>query len=176
MVIRLLLADLDALTNNGQLITKIKCILISHCFHMQVLMRLGCWIHSVVPRFGSPFRIIIEYLIRILFASDISCKATIGGGLMVMHGHDIVIGSQVVIGKRCLIMNSVTLGNKYIGPGVQTRQPVIGDSVQIGVGAKILGPVHIGDRSAIGANAVVLSDVPDDSVAVGIPAKIYKKK
>lgn len=174
-IIGLVLSDLNEISNNGTYLSKMKCFLISHTFHMQVFIRIGCWVHKVAPRFGSPLRAIIEYLIRILFASDISCKATIGAGLFIMHGHDIVIGSKVIIGNRCLIMNSVTIGNKYIGHGVTNAQPVVGNDVNIGVGARVLGGIHIGDRSVIGANAVVLSDVPPDCFAIGIPARVIKR-
>ncbi|EES8386106.1 serine acetyltransferase, partial [Escherichia coli] len=119
------------------------------------------------------FRLVIEYSIRIIFSSDISLRARIGGGLVIMHGHDIVIGRDVVIGRNCKILNGVTLGNKDT-ESTENQQPVVGDNVIIGTGAKILGKVVIGNNVKIGANSVVISDIAPDSVAVGIPARVTK--
>ena len=78
------------------------------------------------------------------------------------------------MGSNCEIRQGVTLGGN-VGRSVDGRtQPVIGDNVRIAAGAKILGPVIVGSRTIIGANAVVLNDVPDDSVAVGVPARVVK--
>lgn len=165
-------SDLVAQTGGKSFLSKIKHALISHSFHMTLLYRIGAWIQPL-PIFGPPIRIIIEYLIRIVFASDISCRAKIGKGLFIVHGHDIVIGGDVVIGKNCKILNGVTLGNKDT-ESPANQQPHIGDNVVIGTGAKILGQVKIGNRVKIGANSVVLESMPSNCIAVGIPAKAKK--
>lgn len=123
---------------------------------------------------GSFLRVLVEYFIRVVYASDISCKAEIGGGLMLIHGHDIVIGSAVVIGKNCKIFNGVTLGSKETEFLLQD-QPCIGDNVVIGTGAKVLGKISVGNAVKIGANSVVLKNVPEKMLAVGVPAKIIEK-
>lgn len=149
----------------------ITTIFFNHSFHLVFFVRLG-QLCRTVPIIGSILGILIEYFIRIIYASDISCKAKIGGGLMLVHGHDIVIGGDVIIGKNCKIFNGTTFGNKDTETTIN-QQPVIGNNVVIGTGAKILGNITLGDNVRVGANSVVLNDIPDNSTAVGIPAKYF---
>ncbi len=102
----------------------------------------------------------------VVTGADIPINAKIGGGLMIPHPNGIVIHADCSIGPNCLLFQQVTLG--HAGTGV----PVLGGHVDIGAGAKILGPITIGDDARIGANAVVLIDVPAGMTAVGVPAKI----
>jgi len=145
-----------------------------HTFHLILLYRFGNFVYLKIPYIGSIIRFIVEYLIRIIFGSDISCKAKIGKGFKIMHGHDIVIGSNVIIGDYCKIFNSVTLGNKNTEI-LESFQPKIEDNVVISTGAKILGEITIGSNSIVGANSVVINDIPKNSIAVGIPSKVIKK-
>ena len=103
---------------------------------------------------------------------EIHPGAKIGKRLVIDHGMGIVIGETAEIGDDCLIFHGVTLG----GTGKETgkRHPTIGNNVLIGTGAKVLGPFRVGDNSRIAANSVVLSEVPDNSTAVGVPAKIVR--
>lgn len=98
--------------------------------------------------------------------ADIPLVSKIGGGLMMPHPNGIVIHPDAVIGPNCMILQQVTLAIKDGGA------PHIGGHVDIGAGAKLLGPLHIGAHATIGANAVVLCDVPEGATAVGIPARI----
>lgn len=164
--------DLSAFTKDGNSLAKVKCVLISHTFHLVLLYRFGC-VLAKFPVIGSLFRVVLEYFIRIIYASDISLKSKIGPGLMIVHGHDIVIGGDVKIGKKCKILNGVTLGNKDTESPIN-QQPIVGDNVVIGSGAKLLGAIQIGDNVVIGANSVVLRSVPTNVVVAGIPAKIVK--
>lgn len=167
--------DLRAKVAENSPITLLKTFLLSHTFHLVLLIRLGAFFRGSVPFVGGAAGILIEYIIRILYASDISCLAKIGPGFNVMHGHDIVIGSGVIIGERCKIFNGVTLGNKDTETS-QIQQPWIGNDVVIGTGAKLLGKIKVGNGSTIGANSVVVKDVPENCVTAGIPAKIIKYK
>jgi serine O-acetyltransferase len=101
--------------------------------------------------------------------ADIPLDAEIGGGLLIPHPNGIVIHPHAKIGPNCLIFQQVT-----IGAGTGEGLPVIEGHVDIGAGAKIIGGVHIGAHARIGANAVVIDDVPGCSTAVGIPAKVRR--
>ena len=166
--------DLMRYVSNGSPIMGLKVILTSHAFHMVIAIRLGSFL-AKIPFFGFILRVMFEYFIRVFFSSDISLKAKIGSGLMILHGHDIVIGSEVIIGQRCKIMNGVTLGNKDTEVG-SNKHPIIGDDVVIGTGAKILGGITVGDNSRVGANSVVLKNVEEGFLAVGVPARTRSLK
>ena len=101
---------------------------------------------------------------------EIHPGATIGKRLVIDHGMGIVIGETAEIGDDCLIYHGVTLGGT--GKDVGKRHPTIGNKVLIGTGAKVLGPITIGDGSRVAANAVVLRDIPENSTAVGSPTKV----
>lgn len=103
---------------------------------------------------------------------EIHPGAKIGKRLVIDHGMGIVIGETAEIGDDCLLYHGVTLGGT--GKDTGKRHPTIGSNVLISAGAKVLGPFKVGDNSRIAANAVVLSEVPPDSTAVGIPAKIVR--
>lgn len=106
-----------------------------------------------------------------LSGTDIALGATIGTNLMLPHPNGVIIHEKSVIGDDCMIMQQVTLGQLAVA-----HAPLVGCGVYIGAGAKVLGNIKIGDKAAIGANAVVLSDVPDGTRAVGIPARLLPKK
>ena len=147
------------------------------CFNHQKQMRLLMLIGQkclYIPIIGNFLSVMFEYIIRIIFSSDISCKAKIPNDIIFVHGHDIVIGADVKIGKNCKIFNGVTLGNKYT-EDVPNDQPTIGDNCIIATGAKVMGGITVGDNCTIGANAVVITDIPPNSVAVGVPARTLIK-
>jgi serine O-acetyltransferase len=97
----------------------------------------------------------------------------IGKGLCIYHGDGVVIGEGVRVGDGLTIEHQVTLGNR-IGHADDTGYPVIGNNVFIGAGAKVLGGITVGDNARIGANAVVIRDVPPNATAVGIPARVAR--
>ena len=105
---------------------------------------------------------------------EIHPGAKIGKRLVIDHGMGIVIGETAEIGDDCLIYHGVTLGGT--GKDIGKRHPTIGNNVLIGTGAKVLGPFKVGDNSRIAANSVVLSEIPPDSTAVGIPARVVKRR
>jgi len=116
---------------------------------------------------------IFSQLGRFFTGIEIHPGAIIGKGLFIDHGMGVVIGETAVIGDNVIMYHGVTLG----GTGKHTgkRHPTIGNNVVIGTGAKVLGPIKVGDGAKIGANAVVLENVPANTTAVGIPAKILNK-
>ena len=116
---------------------------------------------------------LIKALIRVLWAAVIPYQADIGEGTFFGYqGLGIVIHKNCVIGKNCHIAQNVTLG----GTSGLKNVPVLGDGVDIGAGANLIGPIRIGNNVTIGAGAVVLQDLPDNCVAVGVPARIVKYK
>lgn len=134
--------------------------------HAIAAHRLAHWLHrhgiDFFPRF-------ISHLSRFLTGIEIHPGAQLGKGVFIDHGTGVVIGETAVVGDYTLIYQGVTLG----GTGKETgkRHPTIGQQVVIGAGAKILGNIHIGNRARIGANSIVLNDVPPNCTAVGIPSR-----
>ena len=133
------------------------------------------WAHRLthrmwrVPVLRLPARLISQAT-RAATGVEIHPGATIGRRLFIDHGMGVVIGQTAVVGDDVVLFHSVTLGGRSMTPG--KRHPTVGDRVVVGAGAKILGPVWIGDDAQIGANAVVVKDVPAGAVAVGVPAKV----
>ncbi|NLE13925.1 MAG: serine O-acetyltransferase [Clostridiales bacterium] len=115
----------------------------------------------------------ISQAARFLTGVEIHPGATIGRGLFIDHGSGVVIGETTEIGDNCTLYQGVTLGGT--GKDVGKRHPTLGNNVMVGSGAKILGPFRIGDNSKIAANAVVLEEIPPDSTAVGIPARVVRR-
>jgi serine O-acetyltransferase len=107
---------------------------------------------------------------EILYGIHIRSDIDIGPGLFINHFGCIFLGGEAKIGKNCNLHQEVTIG--YAGRGGKRGLPVIGDNVFIGPGVKIIGRIKIGNNVAIGANAVVTKDLPDNAVAVGIPARV----
>ncbi len=119
-----------------------------------------------------PISYLLYYLSRILFSTDIHPAAEIEPGVVIDHAIGTVIGSTAVIGTGTLIYHGVTLGARKLTNG--KRHPDVGRNVVIGAGAKVLGSIKIGDFAKIGANSVVLDDVPEGATVVGIPARVVK--
>lgn len=111
----------------------------------------------------------LSQLTRWLTGVEIHPGATIGRRFFIDHGMGVVIGETAEIGDDVMLYHGVTLGGRTRESG--KRHPTLGDGVAVGSGAKILGPITIGARSVVGANAVVTRDAPEDSVLVGVPAK-----
>ncbi len=120
---------------------------------------------------------LLSYISRMFTGIEIHPAAKIGKYFFIDHGHGVVIGETSIIGNNVLIYHGVTLGGTSLQKG--KRHPTIGNDVIIGAGAKILGPIKIGNNARIGANAVVTKDVKKDTTVMGIPAKeidkIHKK-
>ena len=114
---------------------------------------------------------IIANINRFLTGVEIHPGARIGKNFMIDHGNGIVIGETSIIGNNVLIYHQVTLGGTGNERGTK-RHPSICDNVMIAAGAKVLGDIHIGTNAKIGANAVVLKDVPANATAVGMPARL----
>ena len=116
----------------------------------------------------------VSQLARFLTGIEIHPGAEIGKRLMIDHGSGVVIGETCIIGDDCTIYQGVTLGGT--GKDTGKRHPTLGNNVMVGAGAKVLGPFKIGDGAKIAAGAVVLKEIPAGATAVGIPAKVVRRK
>lgn len=151
--------------------SRLEVILSYSGFHAIFLYRINhlLWkMHlPVVPRFMSQ-------LARFLTGIEIHPAAKIGKGFFIDHGMGVVVGETAEIGENVLLYQGVTLGGT--GKEKGKRHPTLGNNVVVGTGAKILGAITIGNNVKIGANSVVLNPVPDNSIVVGVPGRVIKKK
>lgn len=143
-------------------------------FRAVVVQRFGLWRMKIEPKLlRAAFSILYRMLyrkIRNSYGIELPYTVKLGRRVIFEHQHGIVIHGYCAIGDDCYIRQGVTIGNRYLDRPFEA--PKLGDRVNVGAGAKILGAVTIGDDVNIGANAVVLSDIPSGMTAVGIPAKI----
>lgn len=147
-------------------------------FRAVAVQRFGVWRMTLQPKLlRGPFSILYRALyrkIRNVYGIDLPYTVKLGRRVVIEHQGAIVIHGCCFIGDDSIIRQGVTLGNRYLERPFEA--PKLGDRVNVGAGAKILGNVTIGDGVNIGANAVVLSDIPPGMTAVGIPAKIISVK
>ena len=149
----------------------LEILLLYPSVHAIVLYRFAHMLHHHHLRF---FARMISQFARFLTGIEIHPGAQIGIGLFIDHGMGTVIGVTAVIGDYVKLFHQVTLGGVKFTHG--KRHPTIESHVEIGAGAKVLGDIIIGHHAKIGANSVVLKDVPAYATAVGIPARIVKMK
>jgi serine O-acetyltransferase len=135
--------------------------------HAIVVHRFAHWLWEHRVRWLGRF---VSHLGRFLTGVEIHPGATLGRRLFIDHGMGVVIGETAEVGDDCTLYHGVTLGGTTWKRG--KRHPSLGNGVVIGAGAKLLGPISVGDRARIGSNAVVVKDVPAGATAVGIPARI----
>lgn len=136
--------------------------------------RFGVWRMNLQPKIlRAPFSIVYRMWYRHarnVYGIDLPYSVQLGQRVVIEHSGGIIIHGSAVIGDDCILRQGVTLGNRYLDKPFDA--PRLGKRVNVGAGAKILGAVMIGDDAQIGANAVVLRDVPAGATAVGIPARI----
>lgn len=158
--------DLErVLENDPAARNKIEVFLLYPCIHALIAYRIGHFFYKHKCFFIAR---LISQLSRFFTGIEIHPGATIGKGLFIDHGMGVVIGETAEIGDDVMLYHGVTLGGT--GKHKGKRHPTVGNNVVIGSGAKVLGPINIGNNSKVGANAVVLKDVPEGATAVGIPA------
>lgn len=150
--------------------------ILSQGFWVMLVYRFGRWRYTIPFRsIRMPFSFIyhLSYkFVQIITGIELPCETKIGKNFIIDHFGGIIISGYAQFGNNCRIRNGVVIGIKHVG---DTKAPKIGHNVDIGAGAKILGDITIGNNVYIGANAVVLKNIPDNSIAVGVPAKIKKK-
>jgi len=131
--------------------------------------RLARWLmRAHIPLVGA----VLQRFIEVWTGISLPPEATVGPGFLIQHFGGIVVNGNAVIGSDCTVHHGVTIGNRVSGG----PSPRIGHRVMVGVGAVLLGGITIGDDAEIGANAVVVTSIPDGAVAVGIPARVVRIK
>lgn len=142
-------------------------------FWAMVVYRFGRWRYGVRPvilrKFFSLLYKVLYKLVQIVTGIELPCEVSVGRNFVIDHFGGIIISGFAKFGDNCRIRDGVVVGLRRVG---ENNAPIIGNNVDIGSGAKLLGPIRIGDNVCIGANAVVLCNVPDNSIAVGIPAVV----
>lgn len=146
-------------------------------FWALVIYRFGRWRYHVRPtllrKFLSLIYRVLYKIVQIVTGIELPCEVPIGKNFVIEHSGGIVVSGFAKFGVNCRIRNGVVIGLSRVS---DPCAPVFGDNVDIGAGAKVLGNIRIGNNVCIGANAVVLQDVPDNSIAVGVPAIIKTRK
>lgn len=147
-------------------------------FQAMLVYRFGSWRMSIRSRLlRAPFSVCSRALfaaVRNFYGIEIPFSARVGRRVVFEHQHGIVVHGNAVIGDDCIIRQGVTLGIRRMDR--LTEAPVLGRGVNVGAGAKILGRVYVGDHADIGANAVVLEDVPAEALAIGVPARTVSRR
>lgn len=157
----------NVMKNDPAARTKLEVLLLYQSIHVLIFYRIAHGLYKIKLFFLAR---LISQLGRFFTGIEIHPGAKIGKGFFIDHGMGVVIGETAEIGDNVTIYHGVTLGGT--GKDKGKRHPTIGNNVIIGCGAKILGPISIGDGAKIGANSVVLKNVPKGKTAVGIPAVI----
>ena len=146
-------------------------------FWVMVVYRFGRWRYGVRPgwlrKLFSLLYHVLYKLVQILTGIELPCEVPVGKNFVIDHFGGIVISGYARFGDNCRIRNGVVVGLNRVDDPVA---PVIGNNVDIGTGAKVLGRITIGDNVLIGANAVVVRDVPANHIAVGVPAQVKPRR
>ena len=149
--------------------SRLEVILCYPGFHAILFYRASHWLWRRDVKLLGRF---ISHIGRFLTGIEIHPGATIGRRFFIDHGMGVVVGETAEIGDDVTLYHGVTLGGTTWSKG--KRHPTLGDNVVVGAGAKILGPVTVGEGAAVGSNAVVVKDVPPGTTVVGIPARVVE--
>ncbi len=152
--------------------SSLEILLLYPGLHALWIHRIAHWLWTRGVGVKLPARWISQ-LARGLTGIEIHPGAQLGSGVFIDHGMGVVIGETAIVGNDVTLYHGVTLGGTSLNKG--KRHPTIGDRVTIGAGAKVLGNIEIGADSRIGANAVVVKSVPENSVVIGVPGQIVKR-
>ena len=166
-------ADINFILDNDPAArSKIEVFLLYPSIHCLIMYRVAHFFYNKKMFFIA--RAISQFA-RFLTGIEIHPGAIIGMGTLIDHGSGVVIGETSISGDRVTIYQGATIGATGNEKEFK-RHPTLGNDIVVGSGAKILGPVNIGNNCKIGANSVVLTDMPEYSTAVGVPAKIKSNR
>ena len=156
----------DYYNNKGQ----VKIIFILSFFRL--VNRLARRKHSLLWWLGVPLMVIYRVIVEYILCVELRAATQVGSGMKIEHGYSLVINDRTIIGTNFHVRHCVTIGCVKMPDGSQGPSPVIGDNVEVGANAIILGGIKIGNNASIGAGSVVTKDVPPGTIVVGNPARI----
>ena len=164
--------DLSRSTDNPTKTAALKFIITNASFKMSFWFRIGTFF-SEERCYRFLYALVFWHYKQLMYKTGIQLPigTQVGGGIKFYHFGDVVVNKNAIIGANASIYNGVTIGIN-LRPDGKAHPPVIGDNVVLCTGAKVIGNVTIGSNSVIGANAVVVKDIPENSVAAGVPAKV----
>jgi len=140
-------------------------------FRLAQALRFGPrWILPATVLYGVFYRVAVEWFLGV----ELPWKTRVGPGLRIDHGQALVVNDGSVIGAGCTLRNGTTIGLKKNRDGSLSGCPVLGDNVDVGANATLIGPIHIGSGAVIGGGAVVVKDVPQNAVVAGNPARVLR--
>lgn len=169
---------LSDLARNSQLTSSVGSELVTKLLTFATIRYQATFLYRLSARAGRISGLLgltVKQLNQLITGADIAWQARIDSGLVLFHPSGVVIGPDVVIGRDCDIQQGVTLGSSGRYGHGSADSPTIGHGVKVGAGARVIGAIVIGDSVTVGANSVVLRDVPSNSVVVGVPARIVGK-
>ena len=142
-----------------------------------LVYRFGRWRYTLRPGllrklFSLVYHVLYK-LVQIVTGIELPCEVPVGRGFVIEHSGGIVVSGFASFGNDCRLRNGVVIGLSRVD---EPCAPCFGDDVDVGAGAKILGDIRVGNHVRIGANAVVITDVPDNCIAVGVPAVIKPRR
>ncbi len=154
-------ADVIKAAIRGAVVVRHLSVTLFRC--SQIVGRRAAWLGFLLKQWN-----------HVLTGADLAWQAEVGPGLVLHHPTGVVWGPGVKLGSHCRVQQGVTIGGR--GGLKDDGSPAVGDRVTLGAGSRLLGPIEVGDDCMIGANAVVISSIPDGSTAVGVPAKVLNAR
>jgi putative colanic acid biosynthesis acetyltransferase WcaB len=143
-----------------------------------LLFRIAHWVRALPEPLwllGAPYLVVYRLWVEWGLGIELRFRTKVGPRLRLYHGQALVVHEGTVIGADCTLRQSTTIGSKTLADGTQGACPVLGDGVDVGANAVILGAIQIGDRAVIGAGSVVVKDVPVGAVVAGNPARVIRQ-
>lgn len=170
----LIYQDLSRSSDKQTKLSAFRFLITNTSFKMSFWFRVGTYLQN--KKCKLLYYLVLSYYRRIMYKTGIQLPlgTMVGEGLKFYHFGNVVINKKTKIGKNASIYNGVTIGINLSPEAEKGLPPILGDNVVLCAGAKVIGNVNVGNNCVIGANAVVTKDIPDNSVVVGVPAKLLR--